>query len=127
MKVITFGEVMLRLATPGHLRLSQTPALEMTFGGGEANVAVSLALFGEEAAFVTRLPKNDVAESCIQRLRGLGVDTRGIVRGGERVGIYFLESGASQRASTVTYDRAHSAISEINPAELDWETILKGV
>jgi 2-dehydro-3-deoxygluconokinase len=126
MKAVTFGEVMLRLATPGHLRLNQTSVLEMTFGGGEANVAVSLALYGDEAAFVTRLPKNDVAEACIQRLRGLGVDTRAIVRGGERVGIYFLESGASQRASTVTYDRAHSAISEINPADLDWETILKG-
>jgi 2-dehydro-3-deoxygluconokinase len=126
MKVVTFGEVMLRLATPGFLRLNQSSVLEMTFGGGEANVAVSLALFGEETAFVTRLPKNDVAETCIQRLRGLGVDTKGILRGGDRIGIYFLESGASQRASTVTYDRAHSAISEINPADLDWEAILKG-
>src|SRR5471030_3402495 len=126
MKVVTFGEVMLRLATPGFLRLNQTPVLEMTFGGGEANVAVSLALLGEETAFVTRLPKNDVAEACIQRLRGLGVDTRSILRGGERIGIYFLESGASQRASTVTYDRAHSAISEIKPAELKWETLLAG-
>src|SRR5208282_5480466 len=79
-----------------------------------------------EAVFVTRLPKNDVAETCIQRLRGLGVDTRAIVRGGERIGIYFLESGASQRASTVTYDRAHSSISEINPADLNWDKILKG-
>jgi 2-dehydro-3-deoxygluconokinase len=126
MKVVTFGEIMLRLATPGFLRLNQTPVLEMTFGGGEANVAVSLALFGEQAAFVTRLPKNDVAETAIQRLRGLGVETSRIVRGGERIGIYFLESGASQRASTVTYDRAHSAISEINPAELKWEEILAG-
>ena len=126
MKAITFGEVMLRLATPGHLRLNQTPVLEMTFGGGEANVAVSLALLGDEAAFVTRLPKNDVADACIQRIRGLGVDTRHILRGGERIGIYFLESGASQRASTVTYDRAHSAISEINPADLKWDEILKG-
>ena len=126
MKTITFGEVMLRLATPGHLRLNQTPVLEMTFGGGEANVAVSLALLGEEAGFVTRLPKNDVAEACIQKIRGLGVDTSKILRGGERVGIYFLESGASQRASTVTYDRAHSSISEIDPASLKWEEILKG-
>jgi len=126
MKIITFGEVMLRLATPGHLRLNQTPTLEMTFGGGEANVAVSLALFGEETAFVTRLPKNDVAEACIQNIRGLGVDTRSILRGGERIGIYFLESGASQRASTVTYDRAHSSISEINPADLKWDEIFKG-
>ncbi len=117
---------MLRLATPGHLRLNQTPVLEMTFGGGEANVAVSLALFGEETAFVTRLPKNDVAEACIQKIRGLGVDTRSILRGGERIGIYYLESGASQRASTVTYDRGRSSISEINPADLKWEEILKG-
>lgn len=126
MKAVTFGEVMLRLATPGALRLNQTPHLEMTFGGGEANVAVSLALFDDEAAFVTRLPKNDVAEACVQKLRGLGVDTRFILRGGERIGIYFLETGASQRASTVTYDRAHSSIAEIDPAELKWESILQG-
>jgi len=125
-RIVTFGEVMLRLATPGHLRLNQTGVLEMTFGGGEANVAVSLALFGEDAAFVTRLPKNDVAEACIQKLRGLGVDTKQILRGGERVGIYFLETGAAQRASTVTYDRAHSAISEIDPESLHWDDILKG-
>jgi 2-dehydro-3-deoxygluconokinase len=126
MKAVTFGEVMLRLATPGYLRFNQASVLEMTFGGGEANVAVSLALFGEEAALVTRLPKNDVAETCLQKLRGLGVDTRGILRGGDRVGIYFLESGASQRASTVTYDRAHSSIAEIDPAELNWDELLKG-
>ncbi|HEY0257530.1 MAG TPA: sugar kinase [Candidatus Methylacidiphilales bacterium] len=126
MKAVTFGEVMMRLATPGHVRLSQASTLEMTFGGGEANVAVSLSLLGDEAAFVTRLPGNDLGETCLQRLRGLGVDTRSILRGGDRIGIYFLESGASQRASTVTYDRAHSAISEINPHELDWETILRG-
>ena len=126
MKIVTFGEVMLRLATPGALRLNQTSVLEMTFGGGEANVAVSLVLLGGEAAFVTRLPRNDVAETCLQRLRGLGVDTRAILRGGERLGIYFLESGASQRASTVTYDRAHSAISEIDPADLNWDSILIG-
>jgi 2-dehydro-3-deoxygluconokinase len=126
MKAVTFGEVMLRLATPGALRLNQTPVLEMTFGGGEANVAVSLALFGDEAAFVTRLPKNDVAEACMQKLRGLGVDPRSILRGGGRIGIYFLETGASQRASTVTYDRAHSSIAEIDPAELKWESILHG-
>jgi 2-dehydro-3-deoxygluconokinase len=126
MRILTFGEVMLRLATPGHLRLNQSKHLEMTFGGGEANVAVSLAQWGHDAAFVTRLPKNDIAEACIQELRGLGVDTRSIVRGGERMGIYFLESGASQRASTVTYDRAGSSISAVNPAELDWPSILTG-
>lgn len=126
MKVITFGEIMLRLATPEHLRLNQARILEMSFGGGEANVAVSLALLGEEAAFITRLPGNDVAEAAIQRLRGLGVDTRSILRGGDRIGIYFLETGASQRASTVTYDRAHSAISEIDPSDLNWEGLLAG-
>jgi 2-dehydro-3-deoxygluconokinase len=122
-RVITFGEVMMRLATPGHLRFSQTNSLEMTFGGGEANVAVSLANYGIDAAFVTRLPKNDLAQTCINQLRGFGVDTRHIIRGGERVGIYFLESGASQRASTVTYDRAHSAISEIDAKEVDWSKV----
>jgi 2-dehydro-3-deoxygluconokinase len=126
MKVVTFGEIMLRLAAPGHLRLTQTSTLEMTFGGGEANVAVSLALLGEEAAFITRLPKNDVAEAAIHSLRGFGVDTRSILRGGERVGIYFLETGASQRASTVTYDRAHSAIAEIAPGDLKWDQLLAG-
>jgi 2-dehydro-3-deoxygluconokinase len=126
MRIITFGEVMLRLATPGHLRFNQTNQLEMTFGGGEANVAASLAQWGHDAAFVSRLPKNDIADACIQELRGLGVDTRSIVRGGERMGIYFLESGASQRASTVTYDRAGSSISTVNPAELDWPSILIG-
>jgi 2-dehydro-3-deoxygluconokinase len=126
MKTVTFGEIMLRLAPPGHLRLPQTSVLEMTYGGGEANVAVSLALLGDEASFVTRLPKNDVAETAIQRIRGLGVETKSILRGGERIGIYFLENGASQRASTVTYDRAHSSISEINPADLKWDAILAG-
>jgi 2-dehydro-3-deoxygluconokinase len=126
MKAITFGEVMLRLATPGHLRFNQASVLEMSFGGGEANVAVALAQLGDEAAFVTRLPRNDIAEACIQQIRGLGVDTRSIVRGGDRMGIYFLETGASQRASTVTYDRAHSAIAEIDPAALDWPAILEG-
>ena len=124
MKIVTFGEIMLRLATPGHLRLSQASTLEMTFGGGEANVAVSLALWGADAKFITRLPKNDVGEACLQRLRGLGVDTRAILRGGERLGIYFLESGASQRASTVTYDRAHSSIATIEPSELKWRELL---
>src|SRR3954451_6493854 len=126
MRILTFGEVMLRLATPGHLRFNQTSLLEMTFGGGEANVAVSLAQFGDEATFVTRLPRNDIAEACIQQLRGFGVETRPILRGGERMGIYFLETGASQRASTVTYDRGHSAIAEVDPAELDWPAILAG-
>lgn len=125
-RVVTFGEVMLRLAPPGYLRLTQTKSLDMTFGGAEVNVAVSLAQFGVDAVFVTRLPKNDVAQSCINELRGLGVDTSRILRGGDRMGVYFVEKGAAQRASTVLYDRAHSAIAEINPAEVDWDGIFVG-
>jgi 2-dehydro-3-deoxygluconokinase len=125
-KIVAFGEIMLRLSPPGHLRFSQSPVLEQAFGGGEANVAVSLAGFGHQAAFVTRLPKNDIAENAIRQLRGHGVDTSAILRGGERMGIYFLEAGAAQRASHVVYDRAHSAIAEIDPAELDWPRLLAG-
>ncbi len=117
---------MMRLATPGFLRFSQTSTLEMTFGGGEANVAVSLVNYGLSADFVTRLPKNDMGQAAINELRGIGVGTGHIVRGGERIGIYFLETGASQRASKVTYDRAHSAISEIKPGEVNWEAAFKG-
>ncbi len=124
--VVTFGEVMMRLATPGFLRFAQTPSLELTYGGGEANVAVSLVNYGLSANFVTRLPKNDMGQRAINELRGIGVGTDYIVRGGERIGIYFLETGASQRASKVTYDRAHSAISEIQPGEVDWEGTFKG-
>jgi 2-dehydro-3-deoxygluconokinase len=124
--VVTFGEIMLRLATPGFQRFSQSPHLELTFGGGEANVAVSLVNYGLGARFVTRLPKNDIAQRAINELRGIGVDTDFIVRGGERIGIYFLESGASQRASKVIYDRAHSAISEIKTGEVDWEKVFAG-
>ena len=117
---------MMRLATPGFLRYEQTPHLELTYGGGEANVAVSLVNYGLTADFVTRLPKNDMARRAINELRGLGVGTGHIVRGGDRIGIYFIESGASQRASKVTYDRAHSAISEIKPGEVNWESVFKG-
>jgi 2-dehydro-3-deoxygluconokinase len=124
-KVTTFGEVMIRLATPRHLRFSQTSSLEFTFGGGEANVAVSLSQFGLPTTFVTRLPENDMATTCIQQLRGLGVDTNSILRGGERMGIYFLETGASQRASAVTYDRSNSSIAGIDPSEPDWDAIFK--
>ncbi len=124
--VITFGEIMMRLATPGFLRWNQAPHLELTYGGGEANVAVSCVNYGLTADFVTRLPKNDMAQRAINELRGLGVGTSHIVRGGERIGIYFLESGASQRASKVTYDRAHSAIAEIKPGEVNWDEVFKG-
>lgn len=123
-RVVTFGEVMLRLSPPGFLRLTQTPSLDMTFGGAEVNVAVSLAQFGLDAAFVTRLPKNDLAQAFVNQIRGLGVDTSKLLYGGDRLGIYFVEKGASQRASTVLYDRAHSAIAEIDPASLNWDEIL---
>jgi 2-dehydro-3-deoxygluconokinase len=124
--VVTFGELMMRLATPGFLRFSQAPHLELTYGGGEANVAVSLTNYGLKTQFVTRLPKNDMAQRAINELRGIGVGTDHIVRGGERIGIYFLETGASQRASKVTYDRAHSAIAEIKPGDVDWASVFAG-
>ncbi|MGE0079265.1 MAG: PfkB family carbohydrate kinase [Bacteroidales bacterium] len=125
-KVVTFGEIMLRLATPGFERFGQSNTLNATFGGGEANVAVSLANYGVDVKFVTRLPKNDIAESCIRELRGFGVNVADIVRGGDRVGIYFLETGAVNRASKVIYDRAHSAIAEIKPGMVDWHKVLEG-
>lgn len=124
--VITFGEIMLRLATPGFQRFAQAPHLEMTFGGGEANVAVSLANYGLAAGFVTRLPDNDLADRCLAELRGLKVDVSRVVRGGERVGVYFLETGASQRASKVIYDRAGSAIAAIQPGMVDWASVFAG-
>ncbi|MCU4157113.1 sugar kinase [Carboxylicivirga sp. A043] len=126
MKVVTFGEIMLRLATPGYKRFNQTDEFTATFGGGEGNVAVSLANYGIPVSFVTRLPENDIAQSCVQQLRGLGVDTRDIVYGGDRMGIYFLETGAVSRASKVVYDRAHSAISEIESGMVDWDKVFDG-
>lgn len=125
-KIVTFGEIMLRLATPGYLRFSQTNELSATFGGGEANVAVSLANYGMEAEFVTRLPENDIAAACVKDLHKHGVKTDHIVYGGDRMGIYFLETGAVARASKVVYDRAYSAISEIKPGMIDWEQVLAG-
>ena len=117
---------MLRLATPEYLRFNQIDKLSATFGGGEANVAVSLANYGLDASFVTRLPDNDIAHACVQDLRKYGVDTSHIIYGGERMGIYFLETGAVARASKVVYDRAYSAISEIEPGMINWDEILKG-
>ena len=125
-KIVTFGEVMLRLATPGYLRFGQAGELIATFGGGEANVAVSLAHFGMEVQYVTRLPQNDLAEACLSDLHRHGVRTDHVVRGGERIGIYFLETGAVARPSKVIYDRAHSAIAEIAPGMIDWERVLEG-
>lgn len=125
-KVVTFGEIMLRLSPPGHERFFQSPQLEATFGGGEANVAVSLAHFGLDSWYVTRLPKHAIGDAAIKALRAEGVNTGAIVRGGDRVGIYFAETGASQRASTVIYDRAHSAISEMAADDVNWKTLLGG-
>ena len=126
MKVVTFGEIMLRLKSPAFERLMQSPVLEATFGGGEANVAVSLANFGVDAAFVTVLPDNDLATACIRELRGLGVDTSRIVRRPGRMGIYFLETGAVQRPSKVIYDRAGSAIAQARPGDIDWDAAFDG-
>lgn len=117
---------MLRLATPGYERFIQATSLTSTFGGGEANVAVSLANYGMEADFVTRLPKNDIADWCVSELRKHGVNTSHVVRGGERVGIYFLETGAVARPSKVVYDRANSSIASIEPGMVDWREVLKG-
>ena len=126
-RIVTFGEIMLRLATPGYLRFSQANELSATFGGGEANVAVSLANYGMEASFVTRLPENDIAVACVKDLRKNGVLTDHIIYGGERLGIYFLETGAVARASKVIYDRAYSSISEIQPGMIDWDRVFEGV
>jgi 2-dehydro-3-deoxygluconokinase len=125
-RVITFGEIMLRLSPPGFERLLQSPALVATFGGGEANVAVSLAQFGLDSHYVTRLPSQAIGDAAIRALRAEGVGTDFVARGGQRVGIYFAETGASQRAGIVVYDRAHSAISEIPPDAIDWNTVMKG-
>ncbi len=125
-RIITFGEIMLRLASPGYSRFSQTTAFEATFGGGEANVAVSLANYGLDVDFVTRLPENDIAEVAIKELRKYNVGVDKIMRGGERLGIYFLETGAVSRASKVVYDRAHSSIATIEKGMIDWQKIFEG-
>jgi 2-dehydro-3-deoxygluconokinase len=126
-KVVTFGEIMLRLAPEGYYRFVQASSFGATYGGGEANVAVSLANFGLDAAFVTKLPAHEIGQAAINNLREFGVDTSHIVRGGNRVGIYFLEKGASQRPSKVIYDRAASSIAESVPADFDWNKIFGGV
>jgi 2-dehydro-3-deoxygluconokinase len=123
---VTFGEVMLRLKSPGFERLFQSPQLEATFGGAEANVAVSLAQFGMPVSFVTALPSNPLGESAVSEIRKFGVDTSFIKRAGDRLGIYFIESGSNQRASKVTYDRAGSSIAAANPGDFDWNAILEG-
>jgi 2-dehydro-3-deoxygluconokinase len=125
-KVVTFGEIMLRLSPPGFERFLQSPQLVATFGGGEANVAVSLAHFGLESVYVTALPKHAIGDAAVRALRAEGVRTDAIVRGGNRVGIYFAETGAAQRASSVIYDRARSAISEMKPDAVDWTGVVNG-
>lgn len=127
MKFMTFGEIMLRLKAPGHERFFQSPMLEATFGGGEANVAVSLANYGQDVSFLTVLPNNAIAEECIKELRRFNVDTKRIVRGEGRLGIYYLEGGANQLPSKVVYDRAYSAIALAKPGDIDWDKALEGV
>ncbi len=125
-KVVTFGEIMLRLAPPGFQRFGQARSFEASFGGGEANVAVSLAGYGETVDFVTRLPNNDLGEACLADLRRQGVGTGFIARGGERLGIYFLEAGAAQRPSKVIYDRAGSSFATVPAGCFDWKAIFAG-
>ena len=126
LKTVCFGEIMLRLSPPGFERLFQSPCLNATFGGGEANVAVSLAQFGLDSHYVTCLPANAVGDAALRALRAEGVRVDHVVRGGERLGIYFAETGASQRASTVVYDRAHSGISSLQPGAVPWDAVLDG-
>jgi 2-dehydro-3-deoxygluconokinase len=122
-KIIAFGEIMMRLSPPGFLRFGQARSFDVIYGGGEANVAVALAVFGLPVDYVTRLPKNDLGDACIQFLRQYGVGVDKIVRGGDRLGIYFLEMGAVQRGSKVIYDRANSAIATIQPGMIDWQQV----
>jgi 2-dehydro-3-deoxygluconokinase len=125
-KIVTFGEIMLRLAPEGYGRFTQTQSFGASYGGGEANVAVSLANFGMDTAFVSKLPQHEIGQAAVNSLRQFGVDTSFIVRGGERVGVYFLEKGASQRPSKVIYDRANSAIALASAADFDWNAIFDG-
>jgi 2-dehydro-3-deoxygluconokinase len=124
-RVVTLGEVMLRLKSPGFERMFQSPLLEATFGGAEANVAASLAQFGVDARFVSAIPANNIGDACIAQLRSFGVDTSQIKRQGERLGVYFLENGANQRPSRVTYDRAGSSISTAKPSDFDWNAVFE--
>lgn len=125
-KVVTFGELMLRLAPNGYYRFFQNDQMQATFGGGEANVAVSLANYGMDVSFVTKLPEHAIGQAAVNSLRYFGVDTSKIVRGGDRVGIYFLEKGASQRGSVCIYDRAHSSIQEASASDFNWDEIFDG-
>ncbi len=125
-KVVCFGEIMLRLSPPGNLRFIQANSFDVVYGGGEANVSVSLANFGVHAVYVTKVPDNPIGQAAVNELRKYGVDTGFIARGGERLGIYFLETGASQRPSKVVYDRKYSSISQAQPGDFDWNAIFEG-
>ncbi len=125
-KYITFGEIMLRLKPPHWERFLQSPLLEATFGGGEANVAVGLARFGLNVAYISVIPNNPIGDGCVRELRRQGVDTSLILRKGNRLGIYFLEAGANQRPSKVIYDRSHSAIAEASPGDINWDKVFDG-
>ena len=124
-KIVTMGEIMLRLSTPGFTRFVQAYSFDVCYGGGEANVALSLANYGHEAYFVSKVPANEIGQSAVNSLREFGVHTEHIVRGGERLGIYYLETGASMRPSKVIYDRAHSAIAEAEPSDFDFDAIFE--
>ena len=126
MKVVTFGELMLRLSPNGYYRFLQNDQLQATFGGGEANVAVSVANYGLESVYVTKLPTHAIGQAAVDSLRYFGVDTTKIVRGGDRIGVYYMEKGASQRGSVCIYDRKHSAIQEADPSEFNWDEIFTG-
>lgn len=126
-RVVTFGEIMLRLSPPGYQRFLQASSYRATFGGAEANVAVSMAIYGLESRFVSKVPAHEIGQCAVNALRGLGVDTSRVLRGGERLGVYFCETGASHRPSRVIYDRRHSAIAEADPGEFGWRSILDGV
>jgi len=125
-KVVTFGEIMLRLSPPNFKRFIQTRSFDVVYGGGEANVAVSLANYGIPVDYITKLPNNEIGDACIHFLRQFGVNTKNIVRGGNRIGIYYLEMGSSIRPSKVIYDRTNSAISEADPKDFNWDKIFKG-
>ena len=125
-KVVTFGEIMLRLSPPGFLRFSQTDSFDVVYGGGESNVAISLANYGVPVEFVTRLPKTDIGECALMEMRKRGVGTSHITYGGDRLGIYFLETGAVSRGSKVVYDRANSAMAEIESGMIDWDQVFDG-
>ncbi len=125
-KVITMGEIMLRLSTPGYARFVQSQQFDVNYGGGEANVAVSLANFGMDSYFISKIPKHEIGQSAVNSLRRYGVKTDYIVRGGDRLGIYFLETGASQRASKVIYDRSNAAVTELGKNDLDWSDVFRG-